>query len=251
MKGTKMNSDDDIEEEDMPLPKDATFEDIIDNASIEASKRDGQMIHGYVQELDKQKHNTIQMKELNDFMDHNRFRAAHFWKQQIKFYESKITTLFKELSKSEDVIRAAKRRMDYDTNEINRLRELCMQKTGETNQKDRQLYTMAEDMGRQALRHNDINEHQQERVAYFKQKLFDERKKTATLEEELQVTRKRLLTHTRRSIPRRSKRARRRIIQDDGNESTITAGSGSDTEIESEECTNVALVNAMMDLETI
>ena len=118
-----MNSDDDIEEEDMPLPKDATFEDIIDNASIEASKRDGQMIHGYVQELDKQKHNTIQMKELNDFMDHNRFRAAHFWKQQIKFYESKITTLFKELSKSEDVIRAAKRRMDYDTNEINRLRE--------------------------------------------------------------------------------------------------------------------------------
>ena len=34
------------------------------------------MIHEYVQELDKQKHNTIQMKELNDFMDHNRFRAT-------------------------------------------------------------------------------------------------------------------------------------------------------------------------------
>ena len=141
------NSDDDIEEEDTPLPKDASFDDIIDNASIEASKRNGQMIDDYIRELDTQEHNTVQMKELDSFMDHHRFKAAQFWKEQINFYESKITTLFKELSKSENVIRAAKRCMDYDTKEINRLRDLCMQKTRETNEKDKQLYTMAEDMG--------------------------------------------------------------------------------------------------------
>ena len=78
--------------------------------------------------------------------------------------------------------------------------------------------------------------------------MFDERKTTRTLEEELQITRKRLLTHTRRSVPRTCKRVRRRIDYD--YESTVTAGSDSDTDVENEEETHVALVSAMMDLET-
>ena len=140
--------------------------------------------------------------------------------------------------------------MDYDTNEINRLREFCMQKTTETNQKDRQLYNMAEDMGRQALHHNSIVEKQRETISTLRDNLRGERQKNTNLEEELHFTRKRILTHTRRSIPRRSKRARRRIIKEDDYESTVTACSGSDTEIEDEESTNIALIDAMMDLET-
>jgi len=243
------NGDDDIELEDTPPLKD--FDDIINLASIEAAKTDGQSIKDCADAINDSEHPTIQMKDLHTFMDQQRYSAAQYWKKQVHIYETKITTLFKTVSSHEDVIKAAKRRMDYDEHEINRLRELCMEKTAEINKKDRQIYNMASDMGRQALRHNDINEHQQNTIADLKQKLFAQRRRTAQLEEELQFTRKRLLTHTRRSIPHRSKRARRRIMEDDGNESTITAGSSSDTEIETEESSNVALVNAMIDLETL
>ena len=158
--------------------------------------------------------------------------------------------MFKQIAAHENVIKAAKCRMDYDKAEIDRLRELCMTKTGEVNQKDKKIYHMAKDMGRQALRYTDINTHQQETIANLKQKLFEERQKSKTLEEELHFTRKRLLTHKRRSVPRRCKRVRRRIIQED-DESTISAGSDSDTEVETKEATNVVLVNAMMDTSDI
>ena len=245
------NGDNDIELEDTPPVKDATFDDTINLASIEAAKKDGETVDKAAQDISNTDPDTTRMNDLTAFMDNERYKAAKFWKDQIQTYESRISTMFKQISTFESVIKAAKRRQDYDKHEINRLRELCMTKTAEVNKKDAKIYKMAEEMGHQALRYNDINEHQQNTIRDLKDKLFAQRKRSAHLEEELQVTRKRLLTHTRRSIPRRSKRARRRIIEDDGNESTITAGSGSDTEIETEESSNVALVNAMMDLETL
>ena len=240
------DGDDDIEPEDEPPVTD--FEDTINLASIEAAKKDGESIKNCANAINNSEHPTIRMKDLHTFMDEQRYSAAQFWKQQITTYETKITTLFKTVTSHEDVIQAAKRRMDYDEHEIKRLRELCMDKTTEINKKDKQIYNMASDMGRQALRHNDINEHQQNIIADLKKKLFAQRKIAAQLEEELQFTRKRLLTHTRRSVPRKCKRVRRRIDYDE--ESSVTAGSNSDTDVENEENTNVALVSAMMDLET-
>jgi len=201
-----------------------------------------------VTEINNMDHFTVQMKELNKYMDSNRLNATQFWRGQILKYEAKITSLFKDLSKYADGILAAKRRIDYDAHEIARLRELAMTKTKESNDKDKEIYKIAKDMGRQALRHSNELEKQRNTISTFKKRLQDERKKSATLEKELQFTRKRLLTHTRRSVPRRCKRVRRRIDYDD--ESSITAGSNSDTDVENEENTNVALVSAMMDLET-
>ena len=117
-------------------------------------------------------------------------------------------------AKYAEIINASKRRMDYDTAEIQRLRDLCMNKTAEANQKDEELYKMAQDMGRLALKHDQILDHQRKTIQRLKQHITDEKKKTHTLEEELRFTRKRLLTFTRRSVPRKCKRVRRRIESD-------------------------------------
>ena len=204
------SSDDDIEEEDMPL------EDAIHNASIETSKRDGESVNTCIQELEQTEHSNIQQKNLQAFIDEHHSSDDH----TLTLYETKIMSIFKQLSRYAEVIQAAKRRMDYDAFEISRLRDLSMAKTAESNRKDQQLYDMANDMSRLALWHNRLTDRQQESICKLKQRIRDERKKSNTLEEKLHFTRKRLLTHTRRSIPRRCKRVRRMI--DDDNESTIT-----------------------------
>ena len=209
------DSEDDIELEDTP------FENRITDASIEASKRDEQIINNCAETVEEHGHSTVQQKELDTFMN---------------TYDSKMMSLFKQVSKYADGIRAAKRRLDYDTAEIQRLRDLCMDKTAEVNRKDKELYKMAKEMGRLALKHDQILDHQRETIQRLKQHLADERKKTQTLEEELHFTRKRLLTHTRRSVPRKCKRVRRHI--------------DFDNESENEEQTNIALTAAMTNLNT-
>ena len=146
-------------------------------------------------------------------------------------------------AKYAEAIQAAKRRMEYDAMEINRLKDLTMIKTEETNKKEECIYNMASDMGRLALRHNTIYDRQLQTIRILRQRLTNEQKKTESLEEELRFTRKRLLTFTRRSVPRRCKRVRRRIDYDE--ESTITADSTSETDYEDEESTNIRLINIM------
>jgi len=74
--------------------------------------------------------------------------------------------------------------------------------------------------------------------------LKKERRRNDVMEEELMNVRQRLHTFTRRLIPRRAKRKLRRRIMDD-EESTVTAGSDSDTEIEDENFMNDTLVRIM------
>ena len=160
------SSDSDIEEEDMPL------ENVIHNSSIEASKRDGESINNCVAELEKMEHSTIQQKALQTFIDEHHSSDD----RTLTLYENKIMSMFKQISKYAEVIQAAKRRMDYDAFNIGRLRDLSMAKTEEINQKDQQLYTMANDMGRLALRHNQLNDRQLNSIRTLRQHLRDERK---------------------------------------------------------------------------
>ena len=98
-------SDDDIEEEDTPPAKDATFEDVISNTSIEASKRDGKFIEDCAHTIEQSEHSTIRMKELDKFMDQQRFSAAKYWKHQIHVYEAhylKLSLHTKTLSKRQN-----------------------------------------------------------------------------------------------------------------------------------------------------
>ena len=134
---------DDIEEEDTPPTK---TEDTINDASIEASKKDGKLVDECIELVENEGHDSIRMNKLNTVLDNERFNAARFWKSQVERYESQIMTMFKQMSKYADGIRAAKRRMDYDAYEIRRLRDLVMDKTKEANDKDERIYQITDSM---------------------------------------------------------------------------------------------------------
>ena len=235
---------DDIEEEDTPPTK---VEDTINDAPIEASKKDGKLVEECVELAEDEGHESIKMTNLNTFLDNERFNAARFWKDQIEKYESQMMKMFKQLSKYTEGIRAAKRRMDYDAYEIRRLRDLVMDKTKEANDKDERIYQLTDAMC--------LMEHGYQRRERRKQQAFNELTKQLDtqlkvndkLKEELKSTRERLNTFTRRSVPRRQKRLRRRVATyDDGDEeSSVTLGSCSETEFEDDDTRTSKLVRIM------
>ena len=235
---------DDIEEEDTPPTK---TEDTINDASIEASKRDGKLLDDCIELIENEGHESIQLRDLNTSTDNKRLRAAAFWKSQVERYETKITNLFKTITKYTEGLRAAKRRMDYDAYEIRRLRDLVMDKTTEANEKDECIYQITDAMC--------LMEHGYQRRERRKQQAFNEMAKQLDtqlkvndeLREELKSTRERLNTFTRHSVPRRQKRLRRRVAQydDGGEESSVTLGSCSDTEYEDDNTRTSKLVKIM------
>ena len=201
------SSDSDITEDDEDTPLYAT----VHNSASEAAKRDGERINSCIKEIDAMEHSTIQQKSLHSFID------AHHATTTIPL-ENKLRTMFKQMTNYIEVVQAAKRRIDYDAIEITRLRDLCMAKTEETNRKDEELYNMANNMGQLALRHHRTSDRQLESIHTLRQRLQEEQQKTHSVEEELRFTRKRLLTFTRRSVPRKCKRVRRRIESDNEDE---------------------------------
>ena len=102
----------------------------------------------------------------------------------------------RKMTKNADGIKAAKRRMDYDAFEINRLGDLVMKKTEECNEKDKKIYQFAKesmDFKRgwsfeEAKRNN--------MVATLEKQLTAERTRNNTLEEELLNTLQRLHAYT-------------------------------------------------------
>ena len=241
----ELNGDlDDIEEEDTPPVK---IEDTINDASIEASKKDGQLSEDCNERIEHEGHDSVQLRTLNKSLDEERLKAETFWKDQVQQYETKITHMFKQMSKYAEGLRAAKRHMDYDAFEIHRVRDLVMDKTAEVNQKDEKIYQITDAMV--------LMEHHYQFREKRKQRAFNEIAKqldaqmavSEELRKELKVTRERLNTFTRRSVPRRTKRLRKHVAQyDDGDEeSSVTLGSNSDTEYEDDDKRTSKLVRSM------
>ena len=235
---------DDIEEEDTPP---TPVEDTINDASIEASKRDGSLVDDCVNLVESQGHESVTLQNLTKSLDEERFKAASYWKGQIDRYESKIMDMFKTISKYAEGIRAAKRRMDYDAYEIRRLRELVMTKTKEANDKDKRIYDITDAMC--LMEHGYQFREKRKQKAYNElARQYDEKSQLCDkLQEELKVTRERLNTFTRRSVPRQRKRLRRRVATyDDGDEeSSVTLGSCSDTDYEDDDTRTSKLVRIM------
>ena len=192
-------------------------------------------------------HESIRMTNLNTFLDNERFTAARFWKDQIEKYESQMMKMFKQLSKYTEGIRAAKRRMDYDAFEIRRLRDLVMEKTKEANDKDQRIYDITESMCLMEHGYQFREKRKQRAYNEMRKQLDEQMKLNDTLRDELKTTRERLNTFTRRSVPRRQKRLRRRVAQyDDGDEeSSVTLGSDSETEFEDDDVRTSKLVRIM------
>ena len=207
---------DDIEEEDSPPVK---VEDSINDASIEASKKDGHLLEECIELIENEGHESVQLRNLNTCLDEERIKAAAFWKGQVERYETTVTNLFKTVSKYAEGLRAAKRRMDYDAYEVRRLRDLVMEKTSEVNQKDERIYQITDSMVLMEHAYQ-LREKRKNRAFNEIAKQLDEQLKVNDeLREELKVTRERLNTFTRHSVPRRQKRLRRRVAKyDDGDE---------------------------------
>ena len=235
---------DDIEEEDTPPTK---VEDTINDASIEASKRDGTLVEECIELVENEGHESIQLRDLDTFLNNERVRAAAFWKSQIERYETKITNLSKTITKYTEGLRAAKRHIDYDAYEIRQLHELVMDKTKEANDKDQRIYEITDAMCLMEHGYQRREKRKQRAFTEVTKQLDEQLKVNDTLNEELKTTRERLNTFTRRSVPRRTKRLRRHIAQydDGGEESSVTLGSCSETEFEDDDTRTSKLVKIM------
>ena len=66
---------------------------------------------------------------MDEFMQQQRFKVAHFWKGQVELYESRISQMLHKIHQLSEGSQAAKRRHDYDTSEIKRLQDLVLKKT--------------------------------------------------------------------------------------------------------------------------
>ena len=242
----ELNGDlDDIEEKDTPpTPK---VEDTINDASIEASKRDGVLLNECVELVENEGHNAINLQQLNTSLDEERLKAATYWMGQVERYEAKIRHMHATISKYADGIRAAKRRMDYDAYEIRRLRDLVMEKTKDANDKDERIYHLTDSMCLMEHGYQFREKRKQRQYNNMAKQLDEHMKINDELRTEVKATRERLNTFTRRSVPRRTKRLRRHIASyDDGDEeSSVTLGSCSDTDYEDDDTRTSKLVRIM------
>ena len=157
------------------------------------------------------------------FLRDQRFMIARFWREQVDAYEGKIVDLERRLVNVTDGFKAAKRIAEVETDEVERLRKLYMDKISEA---ERLKETVADLVGQTCdLERKDQlrRRNSKRRLQEVQKELDDEKKRRRNVEEELSITRKRLLTFTRCSIPRRTNRVVRRIDSyEDGEESTVS-----------------------------
>ena len=73
----ELGTDDDMEEEDTPP---VSVEDTINDASIEASKKDGQMVEECFSTIEDEGQESVQLRHLHTTLDEERYKAAKFWK---------------------------------------------------------------------------------------------------------------------------------------------------------------------------
>ena len=180
-----------------------------------------------------------------NFLWNQRLMVARFWRTQVDAYEGRILNLEKKLGSVSDGLKAAKRIAEEEAEEVDRLRKLYMDKISEA---ERLRETIADLVGQncdletkdQLRRRNN-----KRKIQEMKKELEVERKQSRNLENELSSTRRRLLTFTRRSVPRKSTRLIRRIDSyEDGTESTVSVGRATDSE-DNETTRMSKLINVM------
>ena len=156
-------------------------------------------------------------------MWNQRLTVARFWRTQVDAYEDRIVELEKKIGVVTDGFKAAKRVAEKETDEVERLRRLYMDKISET---ERLKETIADLISQNCeLERTDLvrKRNNKRTVQGLRKEVEDERQRTRNLEEELSVTRKRLLRFTRRSVPRVARRVVRRVDSyEDGDESSIS-----------------------------
>ena len=150
------------------------------------------------------------------FLWNQRMTVERFWRTQLDTYEDKILKL-------EKGFRTAKREAEEEREEVERLRRLYMNKVSEAERLRETVADLVSQNCELETKDQVRKRNNKRRVQELRKDLDSERRRNQALEEELSATRKRLLTFTRRSVPRKARRLIRRIDSyEDGTESTVS-----------------------------
>ena len=213
-----LEEDVEIEDEGDVVNDDEGVEKLEDEDVVDWNGGDRRMMNRVAEDLER-----ADCGREENFLRDQRFTVARFWREQVDAYEGKIVELERRLVNVTDGFKAAKRIAEVETDEVERLRKLYMDKISEA---ERLKETVADLVGQTCdLERKDQlrRKNNKRRLQEAQKELDDKKKRRRNVEEELSVTRKRLLMFTRRSIPRRSNRVVRRIDSyEDGEESTVT-----------------------------
>ena len=161
----------------------------------------------------------------DNFLWNQRFTVARFWRTQVHAYEGRILDLEKRLGSVSDGFKAAKRVAEEETAEVERLRKRYMEKISEVERLKETVADLVEQNCELETTDGVRRRNNKRRIQEIRKELDSERKRNQNLEEELWVTRKRLLTFTRCSVPRRmTRRLIRRVdsYEDGGEESSVS-----------------------------
>ena len=171
---------------------------------------------------------------LEDFMRSSRMKSAKFWVSQVKGYESKMDELRKELAFVKEGFRAAKRMADRQKEHVDKLVEVNTKLQDDNWQLHERITNLVEENTRREMVLEAGQRRKRQRVMELRKEVEEEKKRRRNVEVELEATRKRLWTFTRRSVPRKSNRMVRRVDSyEDGEESssvTVEEQSSSDDE---------------------
>ena len=167
------------------------------------------------------------------FIWDERLRAAKFWRGQVDVYEGKIVELKEKLDEVREGFMAARRMEAYQASEVKRLVKINLDRISDVKRMRERCHRLAEANCREEMKYDALRRNKRLRIQALKKELEAEKRRSANLELELSNTRKRLLTFTRRSVPRRNKtRLIKRINSyEDGDETTVSLeGSSSENE---------------------
>ena len=249
--GEEDNSDvepySDVEPVPVVLEEEVEVQDEGDVAIVESVENgvggDRDMITSVAEDLEKDGEGNDEERR---FLWNQRITVARFWRTQVDAYEERIVKLEKKVSEVTDGFKAAKRVAEKETDEVERLRKLYMDKISETERLRETIADLVSQNCELETKDRVRKRNNKRTVQGLRKEVDDERRRTQNLEEELQVTRRRLLTFTRRSVPRRNQnRVIRRIDSyEDGEESSISIERSTSDE-DTEDCRLKKLIKIM------
>ena len=144
------------------------------------------------------------------FVWDERLKAAKFWRGQVDVYEGKIVELMGKLDEVREGFMVARRMEAYQASEVKRLTKINLDRISDVERMRERCHRLAEASCREERRYEAFRRNTILRQEELQKELEAERRRNQNVEKELQVTRRRLLTFTRRSIPRRN---RNRLIR--------------------------------------
>ena len=230
----------DVKKEVIEIDDDESDEDDVD-VELENKMADKRKMQRVYQSLGDEDEDD----GLEDFMRSTRLKSAKFWVGQTKSYESKIDELRKELALVKDGFRAAKRMADRHKEDLDRLVEVNTQLQDENWNLHERVSNLVEENTRREMVFAAKQRGKRQRIQELRKEVDEENKRRRNVEVELEATRKRLWTFTRRSVPRKSNRIVRRVDSyEDGEESSSVSVEGQSSS-DDEQKRLVKLINIM------